>query len=116
MEENLDSTYTCYIGIFSMLASITFNILYTSKAITKYETHIANLEKRLESFLQKERNTQITLFAQIQDLENKLKKLNKKTNEIDAVVNVFIEDSNEILDYIEENINSFNGNNKKITM
>jgi Fe2+ transport system protein B len=118
MEQNLDSTYTCYVGIFSMIASVTFNILYTSSIISKYETHISNLEKRLESFLQRERSANISLLAKIQDLENKLKKTNKKTNEIESLVNVFIEDSNEILDYIEENIHSINNktNNNSITM
>ncbi len=114
MEENLDSTYTCYIGIFSMIASVTFNILYTSNIISKYETNILNLEKKFETFLQRERNTNISLLAKIQDLENKLKKTNKKNNEIESLVNIFIEDSNEILDFIEENIHSFNTNNNII--
>ena len=119
IQKNLDGTYTCYIGIFSMIATVTFNLLYTSKITSKYENRILALEKKIDNISYNIRNKHISLYSYIQDLENKLKKTNKKTNEIESLVNAFIEDSNEILDYIEENIHSINNNktnNNSITM
>ena len=78
MDDYCDTNYTNYIGIFSMIAGVTLNIVYTYRCLSKYENRILFLEGKISEIEAKERYLKYDFNRKIADLLSIVKDTNQK--------------------------------------
>lgn len=104
MENTADSDCGLYMGFIAMIASITFNIMYTSKSMSIHEDRLADLEKKISDMEFREKYIKTRFMHKIENLQFTLKNIIEKTEEIDKLVNILIDENisdNELSEYTD---------------
>jgi hypothetical protein len=93
MENTSEQDCGLYMGFIAMIASITFNIMYTSKSISIYEDRLTDLESKLANMEFRERYMKARFIRKIENLQFEMKNIIEKTEEIDKLVNILIDEN-----------------------
>ena len=106
MDSSSHSNYNCYIGIFSVLLGVSFNLLYTHNLISTYEERISDLERKSVTYEDNNRHLKHRIFRKVEDIQKSLKDTNQKLVALDECVNVFIEENRDFVSFIEDNVDN----------
>ncbi len=91
MENTSEQDCGLYMGFIAMIASITFNIMYTSKSISIYEDRFADLEKKISDMEYREKFMKTRFIRKIENLQFEMKNIIEKTEDLDKLVNILID-------------------------
>ncbi len=97
MDSSSHSNYNCYVGIFSILVGVSFNLLYTHNLISSYEERISDLERQSVEYKNNNKHLKCRFFRKIEDIQKSIKDTDEKIVELDKCVNNFINENKEFV-------------------
>lgn len=99
-----NSNYGCYIGVFSLVFGLSFNVFYINNLIYNYENRINTLERLSSQHERTIKHLKYKISHKYEDISDNIKLLDVKIETLDTVMNGFIEENKEFISIIETQV------------